>query len=77
MANKKKYTDNNFYQELKIARQRLDITVEEISDILELTPQQIYNVEKKDKLDSVIRYLFVLRAKGYDINKIFDYVVVH
>ncbi|MDR1364779.1 MAG: hypothetical protein LBJ32_04025 [Oscillospiraceae bacterium] len=74
MGNKKREINEKFGTELKIARMRLNLPVTRLAELLDITPQQVYNLEKSDKIHNVIKYLFTLRANNADLNSLFDNV---
>lgn len=58
--------------ELKVERVRLQLKAKTVAESIEVSPQQLYNIEKSDALNAVVKYLFFLREKGADINGLFD-----
>ena len=62
----------SFGGELRIARIRLHTKKTELSKEIDLSPNQINNIEASPSMQSVPRYLMFLRKKGVDLNEFFD-----
>jgi len=59
--------------ELKVERTRLKVKAVVLSDLINVSKQQIYNLEQSDCMNiSVIRYIMFLRKNGVDLNDLFD-----
>lgn len=62
----------SFGQELKIKRIRLQTKRTELAKEINLSSNQIYNIESDPSMQSITRYLLFMRKKGVDLNSFFD-----
>lgn len=62
----------SFGEELRVERLRQHIKKTELSKEINLSTNQIKNIEAAPLLQSVPRYLLFLRKKGVDLNNFFD-----
>jgi len=62
----------SFGEELRFARMRVHTKRIELSKEINLSTNQLKNIEATPSMQSVPRILFALRKKGVDLNALFD-----
>jgi len=62
----------NFGEVLRIERIRVHVKKTELSKEINLSTNQINNIEATPSMQSVPRFLLFLRKKGVDLNALFD-----
>lgn len=63
--------------ELKVERIRLQLKAKDVAGMIGLTPQQLYNVEQSEGMNTVSKYIAFLRSKGVDLNSLFDRIEIN
>lgn len=63
--------------ELKVERIRLQLKAKFVAEMIGISPQQLYNIEQSEGMNTVSKYIAFLRSKGVDLNSLFDRIEIN
>lgn len=60
----------HFGKKLKLLRVRADVKTKEMAAYIGINPSSITNIESREKIPTIIKYLMYLKSKGIDMEYI-------